>query len=74
MVLKEVNTLVGHHFGDGFNTEIFWAKRIILRFRYVFGEVVYDGSSYHSGIYIFPLRVQILKHKIGYLRFGMTVP
>ena len=59
--LEEVYTPVGCHFGDGCNTEIFWAKHILLILRYVFGEVVYDVSSYHCGKSIIPLRVQALK-------------
>ena len=74
MALEEVYTLVGLHLGDECNRDRFWYKHVIFSLRYIFGEVVSDGSIFHCGKSIVPLRVKILKHKTGYLIFGMTAP
>ena len=74
MDLEEFYTPVSRHFGDGCNTEIFWAKCTLFILRYVFGGVGSDGSSYYCEKSIVPMRVQVLKHKTGYLIFGMMAP
>ena len=74
MIFEEVYTPVGRHFGDGCNTKSFFAKHILLVLRCVSVEVVSDGFSYYFGHSIFPLRVQILKHKTDYLTFGVRAP
>ena len=52
----------------------FEIKKVLLILRYIFGEVAYDEFSYDYGHSIAPLRLQVLKNKTGYLRFGMTSP
>ena len=57
MNLEEVYTPLSRHLGDGYNTERFWAKYILLILTYVFDEGPSDGFSYHFGHSIVPLRV-----------------
>ena len=65
MDLKEVYTLMGLHFGDGYNMEIFWYKHILIIIRFIFLQVDYDGVSSqfgHSGV---ALIVQVLNTKLS---------
>ena len=72
MDLEEVYTLVGHHFGNGCNTDIFLAKLVLIILSFVFVQVVSDGFIYNFRHSIVPLILQVLEHKTVYLIFRMT--
>ena len=64
---------MGCHFVDGFNTDRFWAKRILLIIKNAFCQVAYDGVSYQFRKFTVPMIVQVLKQKTGHLKVGVTV-
>ena len=65
MYIEEGHTLVGHHFRDGVNTEILWAKKILLVIWYIFVQVTSDGVINYFGHSTVPIKVQVLKKKLA---------
>ena len=74
MTLEEDYKPVGYHFGDGYNMEIFE----INTFFSFLGAYVYMFRMMALVVILetpfFPLVVQVLKHKNGWMRFWMMVP